>query len=242
MFSQETFAKLIEASKVYSTPWPYMYIENVFDPFFYEKMIDCLPNKDLYPSDELYYSAKEVYRHAFSIENAKKYGAQIHEISEKLRVQFNSSEILDVLKKKFPASINQPWTDSSNVYARAVFTYDKPGYDLKPHTDVIQKVFTFLFYMPKDHVETLEGTTLLVPKLKGFTSNGYGQYRLDDFNIVKTLPFRPNSLLIFHRTNLSWHCKLKSQYANRYMLQLNYNSKIEDRNVGKLISFWEKST
>src|SRR5207244_912794 len=49
------------------------------------------------------------------------------------------------------------------------------------------------------------GTSLYRPKAAGFSCPNSTHYPVEDFIRVKTAPYRPNSLLAFFRSNVSFH-------------------------------------
>ena len=61
-----------------------------------------------------------------------------------------------------------------------------------------------LYLAPDDRNEKL-GTSLYRPKADGFTCPDSKHYPFEDFIRVKTAPYRPNSLLAFVRSDISFH-------------------------------------
>jgi len=81
----------------------------------------------------------------------------------------------------------------------------EPDYSLGPHTDLRSKMATCLLYMPERAGLEHLGTTLYVPKQKGFTSDGARHLDPADFNAVGVLPFAPNTAVLFARTDRTFH-------------------------------------
>lgn len=95
---------------------------------------------------------------------------------------------------------------------------DSPGYRLGPHTDDPKKVLSLIFYLT-DKVKDV-GTVLYAHEDPGFTSDGKVHFPLDGFTRVKKVPFLPNSMMGFARTDKSFHGVEKiSDY--RYTLLYN---------------------
>ncbi len=61
-----------------------------------------------------------------------------------------------------------------------------------------------LYLAPDESAEHL-GTSLYRPKQAGFSCPDSKHYPVDDFIRVKTAPYRPNSLLAFVRSDISFH-------------------------------------
>ena len=90
-------------------------------------------------------------------------------------------------------------------YDEALLVQDTTRYSLGPHTDAPRKVITFLFYLPKDESQCHLGTSLYLPKDRGFRCPGGPHYPHAQFDRVWTMPFLPNSLFIFVKTDASFH-------------------------------------
>ena len=114
---------------------------------------------------------------------------------------------------------------------RSSLVKDLQKYKLGVHTDTAHKFLTFLFYIPKDNNYSNLGTTLYKPKHDVNINIGEkGNYHAsltetkNNFDVVRTLPFKPNSLLLFPRTNQSFHGveEINSEGIERNLIQLNY--------------------
>jgi hypothetical protein len=81
---------------------------------------------------------------------------------------------------------------------------DRFGYQIRPHTDIAQKIVTALFYLPdpNDHSLANFGTSVLVEK------EGMDETDPHDWNKYEcafTAPFLANSLFAFKVGDSSWH-------------------------------------
>ena len=81
----------------------------------------------------------------------------------------------------------------------------RAGYFLGPHSDLHTKLVVLLFYLAPDESAAHLGTSLYRPKQPGFTCPNSTHYPFEDFVRVKTAPYRPNSLLAFLRSDISFH-------------------------------------
>ena len=90
-----------------------------------------------------------------------------------------------------------------------------------------RKFLTFLFYLPKDESLKECGTSLYEP-IDPSKFNAKLSYSMEDttkyFKEVKRVPFIPNSVLIFPRTNYSYHgvSSINIGSMERNLLLLNY--------------------
>jgi hypothetical protein len=64
---------------------------------------------------------------------------------------------------------------------------------------------SMLFYCPPDNSREHLGTSLFVPIDRKFKCPGGPHHDFDKFVKVRTMPYRPNSLFGFLKTDLSFH-------------------------------------
>ena len=87
----------------------------------------------------------------------------------------------------------------------ALLVQDITNYKLGPHTDTPHKVITLLFYLPKDTSQSHMGTSIYVPKEPTFRCPGGPHYPHEGFERLWSMPFLPNSLFAFFKTDNSFH-------------------------------------
>jgi hypothetical protein len=80
---------------------------------------------------------------------------------------------------------------------------DTPGYFIGPHTD--KEKMSILYYLAEDESKPHLGTSIYVPKQKGFKCNGRRHHPFEDFKRVKTIPYHPNTGFGFNRCDWSFH-------------------------------------
>ena len=98
----------------------------------------------------------------------------------------------------------------------------KAGYSLGPHTDSPNKVLTVLFYLPQE--DCLEaGTVIYRPKARGFKCEGNRHHAFRDFETVKVVPFKPDSVFAFVKSDISFH-GVEPVKTTRDVLQYNINA------------------
>jgi len=81
---------------------------------------------------------------------------------------------------------------------------DLEDFEVRPHTDIHSKLVTYLFYLPKDDSLSDLGTNMLVPKDKSNVGTTKHQ-KWEDFDIVNTSKYVPNSFLAFTPCENSYH-------------------------------------
>jgi hypothetical protein len=67
------------------------------------------------------------------------------------------------------------------------------------------KVVVLLIYLAPDESGAHLGTSLYRPKDPGFTCHNSTHHPFEDFISVKTAPYKPNSMLAFVRSDVSFH-------------------------------------
>ena len=99
---------------------------------------------------------------------------------------------------------------------------DQSNYQLGPHTDLPTRLLSILIYLPSLDQPSI-GTSLYQPIDPQFNCRTGKHYRSKGFKEVKKIPFKPNTLLAFPRTNQSFHGveTLKIDNLDRKMLMIN---------------------
>lgn len=114
--------------------------------------------------------------------------------------EFIVSRMSSYLAERFGTD---PWRVTS--YADVVLTRDASQYQLGPHTDLPSRLATVIFYCPDDDSMADLGTTLYVPRERGFVCRGGPHYPEQQFIPVFSAPFVANSALGFLKTPRSFH-------------------------------------
>lgn len=196
-------AKIREA-QLHKKPFPYLYIKDIFPKEVYEEMINNFPEK-----------YTEIEKSRGTRGYPLRYTAELNTgIWKKIKEQL-SGTLKHELLKKFKVADGSYSEDF-------LLIRDKPEYKISPHTDIPSKTVSALFYLPTEEKENA-GTTIYKPKQKGFKCETGRHYDFKDFGKVKTMPFRPNSLFVFARTDESFHGVEQSE-AERDVLLFNVKS------------------
>lgn len=95
--------------------------------------------------------------------------------------------------------------DKVQLTSEVLVVRDRTNYSIGPHTDAPHRFLSMLFYCPPDASNEHLGTSLYVPLDRQFTCKGGPHYDFDKFVKVDTMPYRPNSLFCFLRTDTSFH-------------------------------------
>lgn len=85
------------------------------------------------------------------------------------------------------------------------FIRDFKSYEIAPHTDQPAKLVSLLFYLPADESLCRHGTTIYRPRSPELRCEGNARHDFADFSKVATMPFLPNALFGFFKTDQSFH-------------------------------------
>jgi hypothetical protein len=157
-------------------PFTHVYIQNVFPWDFYANLVQTLPGE---------YTDK-------SYEN-------------RMMCEVSNPALKWMLGDAFKQTIQSRMGLEGNYYPYIRFVRDTADYSIKVHTDIKKKAITLLFYLPGDLSTLNYGTSVYVPKEKGFESDGTKRFEFELFEKVYTAPFMPNSVFGFKRANNSFH-------------------------------------
>ena len=202
----EHFVGRLVSAKVELDPFPHYYLEQVFPDDFYRLMLRHMPSSDVY---ENLYAVTDLkldhFRHRDQRDMDREWTYNLPQAQRVFWNLFNSwflsEEIAQAVLKSF-SGVRDSWPA---VSVESQFIRHRAGYFLGPHSDLYTKLVVLLLYLaPDDRAEHL-GTSLYRPKHTGFSCPNSKHYDFADFIKVKTAPYRPNSLLAFMRSDISFH-------------------------------------
>jgi hypothetical protein len=205
----------IQTGLVETEPFPHMYVEDIFPRPYYQQMRQHWPDDASLSSladTNRVYGDKEHYRARsmlmFDKENLAGLPEETRCFWSDMQTWFLGKNLLYAILEKFRPHVESRFAGFEgklHFIAQAMLVSDRTNFSVGPHTDVPQRVLSLLFYCPADDSHQGLGTSLYVPKEPGFTCTGGPHYERENFNLVKTMPFRPNTLFVFQRTDNSFH-------------------------------------
>ena len=189
-------------------PYPHVYVPNIFPADVYAELQRNIPDpKSMIPIAE----ARPVkgYKERFVQDVSGPMEALSEDqrafwrgLSDTLRTKAFRNVMVDrfrpYLEKRFKG-------ETVRLYDETLLVEDITNYSLGPHTDTPAKVVTVLFYLPKDDSQAHLGTSLYVPKEAGRTCPGGPHYPHEGFERAATMPFLPNSMFAFVKSDVSFH-------------------------------------
>jgi hypothetical protein len=213
---EETLHYVIERIKqaeIQENPYPYFFIENLFPESFYQEMLANLPETANYTSlGDTGKVDSRIYQERFVLPLKD---ANLSTLSfgplffwSKFSSALNSPEWISSLLEKFETEIKKRFDkhyENVKFSSFAELVRDKSNYSIGPHTDHPIRVITLLFYLPRTKEHSHLGTSIYRPKDPSFSCEGFSHHGFDRFEKVSTMPFNPNSLLVFFKSDHSFH-------------------------------------
>jgi len=192
-------------------PYPHFYLENVFPADYYQLIQENLPQpEEMLPIEQV--RQLKGYKERFVLELRDEYLALLPDAKRQFWKQLNhnlveKTNFANLVFSKFKPFIAERFKDRSNLdfYAETLLVEDITNYALGPHTDSPHKVITMLFYLPSDISQSHLGTSIYMPNDPDFRCQGGPHYKRENFSLMHTNPFLPNSLFGFFKTDDSFH-------------------------------------
>ncbi len=231
-------------SQLHKEPFWYKSVSNIFPKNYYDRLVSDLPEINSYKPINKTGTVSKNYpdeRFVFDLnyENINALDEKRKKTLTELITVFTNPTFFNVISYEFKETIDNR-ISSFNDYEKeniginnfqfniqAALVKDFKKYKLGVHTDTTLKFLTFLFYIPdNNNLEDL-GTALYKLNEDANVELGEkGNHHISekDFTLIKKIPFRPNTLLVFPRTNSSYHGveKINTEGAERNLIQLNY--------------------
>ena len=187
-------------------PFPHYFLENVFPDAYYQQLLENLPTTDVY--DNLYEVTDlklEHFRHRHQRDMDEGWTDRLPSEMRPFWNSFNEwflgPDLMQVVLQSF-SRLRPSWPEAS---VESQFIRHRAGYFLGPHSDLYTKLVVLLIYLAPDDSNEHLGTSLYRPKDPEFRCRDSKHYRFEEFIRVTTAPYRPNSLLAFMRSDISFH-------------------------------------
>lgn len=219
------FVRRLERAELEMWPFPHLYLTEVLPPEVYA---DALAN-DPFVADPGVSFGDPTWTSKLRFRSFYEHRYQ-HELNPERRTRQGQPWAMigdafadprwlgPVLRNRFPAffdlrfgdidAIEQRASDDgfwSSLHTRTFVQRHEPGYRLEAHTDIPSRIATGIFNFPPSAGYEDAGTTLLVPRDPRLRCWGNNHYDIGEFEVVTTVPYAPNTCLIFFKTRHSWH-------------------------------------
>jgi hypothetical protein len=190
-------------------PFPHFFIQDVFSADYYAEMQAMLPEpSDMLPIADVRPVTGYPERFVLDFGGAQFQSLPAHKQAfwRDLHSWLVGGRFGQVVLNKFGQFLDQRFgQEQVGLHDEALLVQDITNYKLGPHTDTPRKVITLLFYLPKDTSQSHMGTSIYVPKEPTFRCPGGPHYPHEGFERLWSMPFLPNSLFAFFKTDNSFH-------------------------------------
>lgn len=204
-------AARLRASEVVLDPFPHYYAENVFPEDYYQALLRNLPDSGVYQNlYEVTDLKLEHFRHRdqrdFKDGWTERLSPPLKEFWDRFHEWFLGEELAQAALDSFDGQLRARFGEQRPaVSVESQLIRHRAGYFLGPHSDANTKLVVLLLYLaPHDRAAHL-GTSLYRPKDPAFGCPYSRHYPFEDFVRVNTAPYKPNSVLAFLRSDVSFH-------------------------------------
>lgn len=206
----------VEAAKFEDSPFPHVQIDHFFPPATYTAMLASLPAPDQYEAFAYEKHGNDdgkVNRRRFRLANETlgTLSNDLESLWRTIRSVLGSAALKDAIYQKLGQGIAYRFGCPSELvsacpgFALPELYHETGGYRIKPHPDTRKKVVTMQIALPESDDRAFMGTEFYVRcfRPQAFLREPRG------FEIVKTMPFIPNTAFAFVVLNTtrvkSWH-------------------------------------
>jgi len=211
--SQELYlAYKIGNEKILDFPFPHTYVEDVFPQDLYDEIQDNIPepgNLSSIADKRPVKGYKERFVFCFDDESLLNLDNKKRIFWKEFKNRMLSKNLMNFLLSRFMPYISSRFQNQNiqqlKFNSELLLIQDTMNYKIGPHTDSPRKVISFLFYLPKDNSQKELGTSIYMPKDFNFKCNGGPHHPRENFEKIITMPFLPNSLFCFPKTDNSFH-------------------------------------
>lgn len=203
----------LRASKVEAEPYPHYYLEHVFPDDFYRELLRHLPGVSSYQNlfevttlklDHFRYRDQRDLMDGWT----EQLPAELRDFWNRFNEWFFGPDLAEAVLDSFAEPLRARIGEKGSwpqVSVESQLIRHRAGYFLGPHSDLHTKLVVLLLYLAPDESASHLGTSLYRPKDPGFTCPNSIHYPFEAFVKVKTAPYKPNSLLAFVRSDVSFH-------------------------------------
>jgi hypothetical protein len=204
----------LRTAEVVFEPYPHYYLEHVFPTEYYQALLRHLPTSAVYENYLSFVTLFKLDHFQYRVQRemdegwTKNLPTELREFWDSFNEWFLGPELAQAALESFAAPLSArfgegtPWP---TVSVESKLIRHRAGYSLEPHSDWHTKIVVLLIYLAADESALHLGTSLYRPKDRGFSCPVSKPHPFEDFVRVKTFPYKPNSLLAFLRSDISFH-------------------------------------
>ena len=214
--ASEHIVAALQRAPVEREPFPYVFIDDAFPADFYASLLQHLPltsnYRRLVDTGRVgkHYSPERFVVDC-GVESMEGLPGSQREFWQGLFDAFSSATFAQAFLDKFASDLSARFLGANGERIDLQFSQDVllirdyRNYFLRPHTDSPLKLVSVLIYLAADDARPGMGTTFFSPHDRKMTSEGGEGHDYGQFSPVRTLPYLPNRMLAFPKTNRSFH-------------------------------------
>ena len=201
----------LQTAEIVSEPYPHYYLENVFPADYYQTLREHLPSSSVYQNlFEVTDYKLDHFRHRdqrdlHTAASTNSLPSSLKAFWDSFNEWFLGPEVAQAVLESFGTQLRTESGVWPEVSVESQLIRHRAGYFLGPHSDLYTKLVVLLIYLASDDSAAHLGTSLYRPKDPNFSCPNSRHYPFDDFVRVETAPYKPNSLLAFLRSDISFH-------------------------------------
>ena len=205
------FVNRLREAEVSLDPYPHFCLDNIFPDEYYRTLLRNLPSSTSYENlYEVTTLKLDHFRHRdqrdMSAGWTDELPAEQKEFWDNFDSWFLGEDMAQAVLQTFPEQMHERFgAQWPSVSVESQLIRHRHGYFLGPHSDLHTKLVVLLIYLAPDARTAHLGTSLYRPKDPSFTCPNSTHYQFEDFIKVKTAAYKPNSLLAFFRSDISFH-------------------------------------
>ena len=205
------FVSRLREARVLLEPYPHFCLDHIFPDEYYRALLRNLPSSTSYENlYEVTTLKLDHFRHRDQRDMNEGWTDALPPEQKEFWNSFDSwflgEELAQAVLQTFPEQMHARFgAQWPAVSVESQLIRHRPGYFLGPHSDLHTKLVVLLIYLAPDDSTAHLGTSLYRPKDPSFSCPNSTHYQFEDFINVKTAPYKPNSLLAFFRSDVSFH-------------------------------------
>jgi len=207
----ESLSKTIAASHLRRDPFDHIIVEDIFPGAVYQAIQSSMPETKLFnpisagrTSNANALESRRLLR--LTANDFEQLSQSQKETWGVIRAAICGKRFFDAAFSKFAAGLTERYGSiNAQIGIRLEIVRDSKGYMIEPHTDAPHKLLTFIFYMPPDENHLDLGTSIYRPKYCDLVDDYSRTYPFEEFEEVHRVPYKPNTLFGFLKTERSFH-------------------------------------
>ena len=208
--AKKYISEQIESSKIINTPCEYSVVDNVLPEKLFNQVSLNWPSEVMIPIPETGRTRKYNERKVMLFQS--NFLNNLDEVKRSFwLLMLNtliSPEVINSCYHKFKNTLDKRVLHLGGIdkiSSEMLVVSDSNNYSIGPHTDSRSRFISLLLYLSKDSKYQNSGTCFYQPRDKKMSVQHLKHHKFNDFSLEKRIKYMPNRLVIFPRTDLSYH-------------------------------------